>query len=44
MRLVQSKRIATGFNFEGSKAGCVCSGTVAVANSHKTSKRQENFT
>ena len=34
MRLVQSKRIATGFNFEGSKAGCVCSGTVAVATSH----------
>ena len=36
MRLVQTKagNMKTGANFEGSRSGCVCSGTVAVANSH----------
>lgn len=34
MRLVQSKKIAVGSNFEGNKAGCICSGSVAVANAH----------
>ena len=36
MRLVQTKagNMKTGANFEGSRAGCVCNGTVAVANSH----------
>lgn len=29
-----SSSLNTGANFEGSRAGCVCSGTVAVANSH----------
>ena len=36
MRLVQTKvgNMKTGANFEGSRSGCVCNGTVAVANSH----------
>lgn len=34
MKLVTSKTMKTGTNFEGNKAGCICSGSVAVANSH----------
>ena len=36
MKLVQTKTtgMKAGANFEGSRAGCVCNGTVAVANSH----------
>ena len=34
MKLVKTKTIKTGSHFEGSKAGCICSGTVAVANAH----------
>lgn len=34
MKLVRSKKIASGSNFAGNKAGCICSGSVAVANSH----------
>lgn len=34
MKLVKTKTMKTGSHFEGSKAGCICSGSVAVANAH----------
>ena len=34
MKLVETKTTKTGTNFEGNRAGCICNGTVAVANSH----------
>ena len=30
----KNKNNETGSHFEGSKAGCICSGSVAVANAH----------
>ena len=34
MKLVKTKTMKTGSHFEGSKARCICSGSVAVANAH----------
>ena len=34
MRKIVAGKLQTRANFEGSKGGCVCSGSVAVANSH----------
>ena len=34
MRKIVAGKLQTGADFEGSKGGCVCSGSVAVANSH----------
>ena len=34
MKLVETKTTKTGTDFEGNRAGCICNGTVAVANSH----------
>ena len=34
MKLVKTKTMKTGSHFEGSKAGRICSGSVAVANAH----------
>ena len=34
IKLVETKTTKTGTNFEGNRAGCICNGTVAVANSH----------
>ena len=51
MRKIVAGKLQTGADFEGSKGGCVCSGSVAVANSHrkncirckKTSYRKGRF-
>lgn len=34
MRKIVAGKLQTGADFEGSKWGCVCSGSTAVANSH----------
>ena len=34
MRKIVAGKLQTGADFEGSKGGCVCSGSTAVANSH----------
>ena len=34
MRKIVAGKLQTGADFEGSKGGCLCSGSTAVANSH----------
>ena len=34
MRKIVAGKLQTGADFEGSRSGCVCSGSAAVANSH----------